>query len=77
VHGECRGLGAYHRIISQELRIGVLPDHAPICITASVLLVELRLVQGVSIGGENPASVVFLVEGAGPDQRGLMWRALL
>ena len=32
--------------------------------------------QGVSIGGENPTSVVFLVEGAGPDQRGLMWRAL-
>jgi MFS family permease len=57
--------------------IGVLPDHAQIGITASVLLVGLRLVQGVSVGGENPTSVVFLVEGAAPDQRGLMWRALL
>jgi MFS family permease len=52
--------------------IGVLPDHAQIGVTAAVLLVALRLVQGVSVGGENPTSVVFLVEGAAPDRRGWM-----
>jgi MFS transporter, MHS family, proline/betaine transporter len=40
--------------------IGVLPDHAQIGITASVLLVGLRLVQGVSVGGENPTEELFL-----------------
>jgi MHS family proline/betaine transporter-like MFS transporter len=52
--------------------IGVLPDHAQIGVAASVLLVAVRLVQGVSVGGENPTSVVFLVEGAAPHRRGLM-----
>jgi MHS family proline/betaine transporter-like MFS transporter len=52
--------------------IGVLPDHAQIGIAASALLVGLRLVQGLSVGGENPTSTVFFVEGAAPDQRGLM-----
>jgi MHS family proline/betaine transporter-like MFS transporter len=52
--------------------IGVLPDHAQIGLAASALLVGLRLVQGVSAGGEHPTSVVFFVEGAAPDRRGFM-----
>lgn len=40
--------------------IGVLPDHAQIGITASVLLVGLWLVQGISVGGENPTEELFL-----------------
>jgi len=52
--------------------IGMLPDYAQIGVTASVLLVVLRLVQGLSIGGEYTTSVVFLVEGAAPNRRGLM-----
>ena len=52
--------------------IGVLPDHAHIGVAASVLLVNLRLIQGISVGGENPTSVVFLVEGAAPGRRGWM-----
>jgi MHS family proline/betaine transporter-like MFS transporter len=52
--------------------IGVLPDHAHLGIAASGLLVALRLVQGVSVGGEFPTSIVFLVEGTAPHQRGLM-----
>jgi MFS transporter, MHS family, proline/betaine transporter len=51
--------------------IGVLPDHAQIGVAASVLIVVLRLVQGLSVGGEYTTSVVFLVEGAAPNRRGL------
>ena len=50
--------------------IGVLPDYSQIGVTASVLLVILRMVQGVSVGGEYTTSVVFLVEAAEPNQRG-------
>jgi MHS family proline/betaine transporter-like MFS transporter len=52
--------------------IGVLPDHAQIGTAASGLLVGLRLVQGMSVGGELPTSVVFLVESAAPGRRGWM-----
>ena len=52
--------------------IGVLPDYAEIGLAASGLLVGLRLVQGISVGGELPTSVVFLVESAAPDRRGWM-----
>src|SRR5262245_6769922 len=52
--------------------IGVLPDHTQIGIAASGLLVVLRLVQGVSVGGENPTSIMFFVEGAAPRRRGWM-----
>jgi len=57
--------------------IGLLPDYAAVGVAASVLMVLLRLVQGLSVGGECTTSVVFLVEGAAPDQRGLMgsWSA--
>lgn len=52
--------------------IGLLPGYAEVGVAASVLIVLLRLVQGLSVGGECTTSVVFLVEGAAPDQRGLM-----
>lgn len=51
--------------------IGLLPDHAVLGSAASVLLVALRMIQGVSVGGEYTTSVVFLVESARPDRRGL------
>lgn len=51
--------------------IGFLPDYAQIGVAASVLIVILRLVQGLSVGGEYTTSVVFLVEGAAPGKRGL------
>lgn len=51
--------------------IGLLPDYAQIGVVASVLIVILRLVQGLSVGGEYTTSVVFLVEGAAPGRRGL------
>jgi MFS transporter, MHS family, proline/betaine transporter len=50
--------------------IGVLPDHSQIGATAAVLLVLLRMIQGLSVGGECTTSVVFLVEGAASERRG-------
>ena len=50
--------------------IGLLPDHAQIGALAPILLVALRMIQGLSVGGEYTTSVVFLVEGAAPHRRG-------
>lgn len=52
--------------------IGLLPDHAQIGVTASVLMVALRLVQGLAVGGEYTSSVVYLAEGAPAARRGFM-----
>src|SRR5215211_3153421 len=51
--------------------IGLLPGYATLGVAAAVLLVVLRMVQGVSVGGEFTTSVVFLVEGAPAGRRGL------
>ncbi len=52
--------------------VALLPDAATIGILAPVLLVILRLIQGIAVGGEYMASAVFLVEGAEPGRRGWM-----
>lgn len=52
--------------------IGVLPDYHEIGVTASVLLIVLRLAQGVSVGGEYTTSIVFVVEKSVPRRRGFM-----
>lgn len=52
--------------------IGVLPDYQQIGISASVLLVLLRLAQGISVGGEYTTSIVFVVEKSVSQRRGLM-----
>jgi MHS family proline/betaine transporter-like MFS transporter len=51
--------------------IGLLPGHARLGALAAVLLVLLRMLQGLSVGGEYTTSVVFLVEGAPSGRRGL------
>lgn len=51
--------------------IGILPDYAAIGIAAPVLLTLLRMLQGLSVGGEYTSSMIFLVEGARPGRRGL------
>jgi MHS family proline/betaine transporter-like MFS transporter len=51
--------------------IGLLPGYAQLGVGAAVLLVLLRMVQGLSVGGEYTTSVVFLVESAPPGRRGL------
>src|SRR5262245_43947254 len=50
--------------------IGLLPGHAVLGPTAAVLLVILRMIQGLSVGGEYTTSIVFLVEGAGRNHQG-------
>jgi MFS transporter, MHS family, proline/betaine transporter len=52
--------------------IGVLPGAATIGLTAPVLLLLCRLLQGLAVGGEYMASAVFLVEGAQAGRRGWM-----
>jgi MFS transporter, MHS family, proline/betaine transporter len=52
--------------------IGLLPTYAQIGVAAPVLLVILRLIQGLSVGGEYTTSVVFMIEGAHSNRRGMM-----
>ena len=50
--------------------IGFLPTYDSIGLWAPVLLILMRLVQGLSVGGEYSAAIVFLVERASPKERG-------
>ena len=51
--------------------IGLLPTHASIGIAAPVAVVALRLVQGLSVGGEYTSSMIYLAEHAPPERRAL------
>ena len=52
--------------------IGILPGYQYLGAAAPFLLVVLRMIQGLSVGGEYTTSIVFLVEGAAPGRRGLV-----
>lgn len=51
--------------------IGVLPTHAQLGVGAAVILVVLRMLQGLSVGGEYTSSIVYLAESAPKGKRGL------
>ena len=55
---------------SGSLLIAVLPTHAQIGVTAAILLVAIRVVQGMSVAGEYTPSGVMLVEQSEPRSRG-------
>lgn len=50
--------------------IGLLPSYASIGVAAPVLLVVLRVLQGLAVGGEWGGAVLLAVENAPPGQRG-------
>lgn len=50
--------------------VGALPGHETLGLAAPVLLTALRMIQGLSVGGEGTTSMVFLVEHAPPGRRG-------
>ncbi|GFR43372.1 hypothetical protein Agub_g4444 [Astrephomene gubernaculifera] len=51
--------------------VGCLPTYQQVGVAAPVLLVLLRALQGLAVGGEFSATLVFLVEHAPPHARGL------
>lgn len=51
--------------------IGVMPTHDQIGVTAAIILVALRMLQGLSVGGEYTSSIVYLAESAPAGKRGL------
>src|SRR5438046_2282133 len=53
------------------LLIGFLPTYAQIGVFAAVLLVLLRLIQGLALGGEYGGAAIYVAEHAPGDKRGL------
>jgi MFS family permease len=51
--------------------MGLVPDHGAIGIGAPILLVLLRLIQGIGAGAEFASAAVFSAENAEPRHRGL------
>ncbi|MDY6825347.1 MAG: MFS transporter [Thermodesulfobacteriota bacterium] len=51
--------------------LGLLPTYTSVGLIAPVMLVAVRLIQGLSVGGEFSSSVTYLVETAPENRRGL------
>src|SRR5271163_1803854 len=58
----CMGMGTF--------LIGVLPSFASAGIAAPVLLIALRLLQGLALGGEYGGAAIYVAEHAPPGKRG-------
>src|SRR6267142_2720806 len=55
--------------------VGVLPGYQTLGVAAPILLTLLRMIQGLSVGGEYTTSIVFMVEHARPGRVGDRCRA--
>ena len=51
--------------------VGLLPSYAAIGVAAPILLVTLRLLQGLALGGEYGGAATYVAEHAPPGKRGL------
>jgi MHS family proline/betaine transporter-like MFS transporter len=52
--------------------VGILPGYQTLGLAAPVLLTLLRMVQGLSVGGEATTAFICLAEQAPPERRGLL-----
>jgi MHS family proline/betaine transporter-like MFS transporter len=52
--------------------VGILPGYQVLGMVAPVALTLLRMIQGLSVGGEHTTSIVFMVENAPPGRRGMV-----
>jgi MFS family permease len=51
--------------------VGLLPSYAAIGVAAPVILIAMRLVQGLALGGEYGGAATYVAEHAPPGRRGL------
>ncbi|MDO8296716.1 MAG: MFS transporter, partial [Caulobacter sp.] len=51
--------------------VGLLPSYESIGVAAPVLLIAMRLVQGMALGGEYGGAATYVAEHAPPGKRGL------
>jgi MHS family proline/betaine transporter-like MFS transporter len=65
-------IGSVALMIAPTLLMALLPTHNQIGLAAPILLVVLRLAQGLAVGGEYTTSMVLLVEEAQTRRRGLV-----
>jgi len=63
-------LGSLFATTAATILIGLLPSYASWGLAAPLLLVALRLVQGICLGGELPGALTYAVEAA-PQRAGL------
>jgi MFS family permease len=55
---------------SSTALVGMLPSYAAIGVTAPILLITLRLLQGLALGGEYGGAATYVAEHAPPNRRG-------
>jgi MFS family permease len=55
---------------SSTALVGVLPSYASIGVAAPIMLITLRLLQGLALGGEYGGAATYVAEHAPPNRRG-------